>query len=171
MVSLATQLVAIAVAIALLLVVVRGVGLTLSLPVGAALACLVFMALIAIGSFRESWHTLDLQRAHNSQLTPAAARSVCTATGPSTDALTWASRRIPAYARYYVPPSPFLVYGGGTCIRFLFLPRIQVARLRDAQYVLFWQINGEPLLSHLRARGWRIEDFKLEYKIAKAPGA
>ena len=168
---MAGQLVGVAVAVELLVAGTRRAGLTIGVPAAAAFAGLLFFAVVGVASLRESWHRLDLQRTSNAHLSAVGARNVCTVTGPDPDVVAFVVRTIPEHGRFYVPFSPTLVTGGGTCLRFLLLPRLQVPRLADAHYVLFWSGAGEPLLRELRGRGAVVSTYRRVYHIARLPGA
>jgi hypothetical protein len=171
MLTMAVQLAGVAVAVALLYVAASRAGLELAVPAAAAFASVLFLAVVAVGKFDQSWHALDVQREQYSNGTPAMGRDICTQTGADPNVVSWVASHIPTRARFYEPFTPALVHGGGTCLRFLLLPRLEVARLSQAHYVLFWAMSGEPLISELKRRGATVETYAGQFHIARLPGA
>jgi hypothetical protein len=167
--SLLAQVLAVVLAGGVLWAVLKRLGARLSLPHATAAAVVVFLALQGGGALRERWDGLDRLEGGTANLTSEAGRRACIATGIDDDAVNWVASRLPSRARFHVAPAPSLVAGGGTCLRFLLLPRLQVARQRDADYVLIWEPPAEPLTSQLRQQGATIETFEGRYVLARLP--
>ena len=167
--SLLTQVLAVLLATGLLHAVLGRLGVRVPAQPLVLAAVLVFLSIQVVGDFRERWDGLDRLEAGNEGTTAQAGRQVCLSTGPDPEAVAWAKSRLPPRARFFVPPAPSLVKGGGTCIRFLLLPRLQVRSLERADYVLVWDPPADALLSRLRQQGAVIETFKDRYVLARLP--
>ena len=168
---MATQLAGAAIAACVVLAAARRAGLRTGLATAAAFAALLFLTAASTGVLRESWHALDLLRSRSANVTPEAGRYTCTGLGLDPKAVAWVASEIPEHARFYAYPTGALVSGGGACLGFILLPRLRVAHLSQAHYVLFWDTPGNALLESLRRRGATIFTFKSIYHVARLPGA
>ena len=169
MASLVGQLVAVLAAILLLRVLLAQAGLELSLPRSAAIAVLLVLGLLAVGALRNSWHSLDVQREHNAHLTREAARAECVAVGVDPTALTGVAARIPPRERYFVRLPRPLPNNGELCMRFLLLPRLEVARPEQARYLVLWGSARGSVVGELRRAGATVVTVRPGYAVARQP--
>jgi hypothetical protein len=167
-VSLLAQVLAVLLAAAVLFAVLHRMGARVPLQRAAAVGVLAFLTIQAGGALRERWDGLNRLEAGHERLSAKQGREACLGTGADGEAVAWAAARMPKRARFVLPPAPSLVAGPGTCIRFLLLPRLQVASEREADYVLIWEPNA-ALATRLREGGAVLETFKDRYVLARLP--
>jgi hypothetical protein len=168
-IPLAGQLVGVLLGSALLYVAAQRAGLRVPYSRAVAVGALVFLAIVTMTTLRESWRGLDHLRLTTATNTQASGKGTCLATGPDPAAVAWLARNMPRRARFFVQPSPILVAGGGTCIRFLLLPRLEVGSPDKADYVLFWRIPTEPLMSQLVRKGGTVKSLGRDYHLVRLP--
>ena len=158
MASLIGQIAAVLVGGCLVLALARRAGLPeIGLARGVALAVVALLSVLAASNVRESWHGLDLLREHNKDVTPTSARIVCTAVGVDGDTLAWFGARIPSRERFYFKATDFRADNGPYCIRFLMMPRLQVALPRQARYHVLWNSATPALVAAYRRVGATVE--------------
>jgi hypothetical protein len=147
----------------------------LATPVGffrlAVLAVFLVLAFVGVAAVPASWRDLDEIRARGAGFTAESARARCTEFGADLGFMSWVAARIPVRERFYMTVAPDLpgFHDSHRCIRFMLLPRLQVARLEDARYVVFWESVPEPLLEEVRRRGGVVETYRRNMRLARLP--
>jgi hypothetical protein len=169
--SLVAQTLGVLAASAVLVALASRAGIRVALPVAAALAAVLLLAVLAVANYREGWHTFDVQRQRFSHVTEKQTRVSCAgATGVDLGFLAWAAGRIPTRERYFpVLPHRLVSSNGDFCIRLVMLPRIATRTLPEAHYVLLWGVAPAAVGAGLRRRGARIETYKPGYGVARLP--
>jgi hypothetical protein len=152
-IQLSAQVAAIAVVTLLVRELAGRYGPKMAFPTAAAVTVAVFLAAIALGNVRESWHGLDLQRAHTKGLSARQGQETCTAVGVDPYFLGWIGARIPSRAKYFMVVAPNLMGGGDICIRQLLFPRVQEQDPAGVRYFVFFGRVDQALLADLKARG------------------
>ena len=169
MASLIGQTVGVVLAALLLMALLRRLALALGFGRAAAVAGLVLLGALGAGAFRESWHALDVQRRTFSHVSSEGGRSRCMiTTGIDVHAIELVGREVPSRERYYFQPGYPLGHQG-LCIRFLLLPRLQVATPEQTHYLVFWGAPPRAQLEELRRRGAVISRFGFDYAVARVP--
>jgi hypothetical protein len=170
MARLVAQTLAMLVASGLVYVLVRRAGVRLPVPRAAAVAVLAFLAVTTVSTVRDSWQALDGQRKATAAVTASDGRNYCIVdTQLNGKFLAWLAARLPDRAKYVMSIPDALHPSVDTCIRFLLLPRIQVAHLDDAQYVVLWEHAPGPLLNELARRSAVIETYDRGHRLARLP--
>ena len=135
----------------------------------AGVAVVLILGTLSVGNLPASWHLLDIQRSQFRKTTPTAARGACAITkGIDLGAVGWLGAHIPVRERFYFQSSRPLI-GGGTCIRFLLLPRLEVGDPARARYLVFWEGVPRAQLAALRRRGATVFTREGRYAIARLP--
>jgi hypothetical protein len=168
-VSLLGQILAVVAAGFVLRAMLAGRGARLGAPRAVGLAALLLLTVTSVAAIRESWHALDVQRTAAAHLSPVAGRSECEKVAIDAPALGWVASRIPVRGRFYLvlPYNP--AHTGEICMRFVLLPRLQVPRLAQARYVVFWRSRPPAMVAALRRRGAVIEAYGSQYGVARLP--
>lgn len=172
MVSLIGQMVAVAAAALLVRALLERAGVRMSLPRAGAIAVMLVLSLLAVAHLRESWHALDIQRDRYDHYSRERAGFNCAVNNEANKALGWLGSQLPTRSHFYLQIPGFLPGNGELCLRFVLLPRLQVPKLAQAQYVVFWQSEPPALVQSLRARGATFSTYARyhhRYMVAKLP--
>jgi hypothetical protein len=154
----------------LLLALAARAGVALRLPRAVAVTVLVFLAVLDGINLRERWHELDVLRAQNAGTTRDAARASCTDGIVDSGFLAFVRRGLPDRAQFYMRmPHELEKRGGAACVRFVLLPRTQVARPEQARYVVLWETATPRALADLRRRGGIVETFNPRDRLVRLP--
>ena len=133
-------------------------GVRLSLPRSTALGVAVVLALVAVSTYREQWHTLDLQRTKFSAAEPYDAKGECAVSlGADPYFVAWVGSKIPPRERYWMPPGPSRGYAPDICMRMILIPRVETKALEEAHWAILWgEYDVQRILAELRGRGGRV---------------
>lgn len=169
MARLIAQTLGVVIASGLVYALLQRAGSRLPFAAAAALTVVALLGVLGVSSARDVWEGLDNQRKLNAAVTPEAGRTSCTAVGVNREYLEWVAARIPVRAKFYMTSPETLGSSAETCIRFLLLPRVQVADLEDVRYVVFWEAVPPDVLAEVKRRGGVVETFGPDLKLARIP--
>jgi hypothetical protein len=169
LVPLLIQILAVVAVAALVLVVLERLGVAVGIPQAAAVAVLAVLASSGVINMREQWKHLDLQRAQNAGIPAQEGRGVCRAVGVDAEFLGYVGSRVPVRERFYLDASPQFFGSKDICMRFVLLPRTQVAQLKDARYVVFWDPSSRQTMRAVRQRGATIAFHDRRHAVARLP--
>ena len=158
MASLIGQTIAILACGLLVRAVLARAGVHLTLPRSTAIGVAVVLALVAVSTFREQWHTLDLQRTQFSKAEPYQAKSECAVSlGADPYFVAWVSSKVPPRERYWMPPGPSRGYAPDICMRMILIPRTETKVLDEAGWAVLWgEYDVKGTLAELRRRGGKV---------------
>lgn len=172
MASLIGQSVAFALAPWILIWLLRRFGVapgSLGYAGAAGVAVVLILGTLSVGNVPASWHLLDVQRSTFRKTTSTAARGACATTKSiDVDVVGWLGAHIPVRERFYLQSTRPLI-GGGACIRFLLLPRLEVGDPAKARYLVFWQGVPRAQVAALERRGATVWRRGRLYAIARLP--
>lgn len=174
--ALAGQIAAVVAGALVLRALLRRTGVELPVVQATGTAIVVLLAVVGIGSLRQSVRVLNAQRAANVNPSRDTARRICVYDlHLDTAAVTWAEAQIPPRARYYFdgpisnPQSPPGFTTVDLCLRYVLLPRLQVGTLAEARYVLFWGRMSPAVTAAVRRRHGVLRRLGPGYAVATLP--
>jgi hypothetical protein len=153
MVQVVTQTLAILAGGALVHALLRRLGADLRFAQSLAVAALVFLAVLSGWFLRDRWNFLDDQRGRYAGLSPRAASATCAAIGVDGGVLAFVGSAIPVGERFYMERGGRVAGNSDICIRFLLLPRVQVASPDQARYLVHWEAESRAAFDQAVARG------------------
>lgn len=168
MVRLLFQVLAVAGAATLVSALFARAGQRIRFPQAAAIAILLFFAILAVEGMRESWRGIDEQRKVNAGQTRESAIQACSAVGVDLQFLDYIGRNVPLGERYLLEFRGGTV-GGEICARMLLLPRLATDNLDRARYVVFFGTVPPARLAEVKARGATITRWSRDNLLARLP--